>query len=311
MDIGKVICPHCGAENLRSPIITTCTKCFGSLQGAKPAPAKRTADGHLSTPTPEKESPPPPLTVTPIPSSSLPEATPLPTPTPTPSAPDLEPPDGRSPEAVAEEPTQEAPPGPPTSRAPSPPVEPEPSPAEPQPIPAVLDLGTPKGDQEVASAPSPPQEVDIQLRTSAPLAPEPAHEESAAPPVGADEPVAEQTPAPTAPAKQICPRCRAGNPPTYRYCAVCGAALGAADAQIACPRCGWENPQGQRACRRCGSALAQAPATTAPFAHTPPSGPWATRRGAAPTMQGKQAAAGCGIVLFVIWTIIVLSHMLR
>ena len=32
-----VICPHCGADNPLSPIVTMCSKCFGSLEGAKPA----------------------------------------------------------------------------------------------------------------------------------------------------------------------------------------------------------------------------------------------------------------------------------
>lgn len=34
----KVLCPHCGAENIKSSIITTCTRCLQSLEGARSAP---------------------------------------------------------------------------------------------------------------------------------------------------------------------------------------------------------------------------------------------------------------------------------
>ncbi|MFQ5810126.1 MAG: hypothetical protein ACE5JM_10955, partial [Armatimonadota bacterium] len=40
MAMEKIICPHCGAENIKSSIITTCTRCLESLKGAKDAPTE-------------------------------------------------------------------------------------------------------------------------------------------------------------------------------------------------------------------------------------------------------------------------------
>jgi hypothetical protein len=52
--VAKVICPHCGAENPKSPIVTTCQKCLQPLESAQPAPETPTAapaePERLSTP---------------------------------------------------------------------------------------------------------------------------------------------------------------------------------------------------------------------------------------------------------------------
>jgi ribosomal protein L40E len=125
---------------------------------------------------------------------------------------------------------------------------------------------------------------------------------------------------PVASGKQVCPRCRAGNPPSYRYCAVCGAPLAQSVPETrpagatVCPRCQWENPPGQRYCRGCGADLRQAamalgtpPATSAPRAPYAAGGPFARPRG-----QSKGAAsAGCAIMFILFWLFLVLSNVLR
>jgi hypothetical protein len=39
----NILCPHCGAENIKSSIITTCTRCLNSLKGGKTAPTEPAA----------------------------------------------------------------------------------------------------------------------------------------------------------------------------------------------------------------------------------------------------------------------------
>ncbi len=48
----KVICPHCGAENPKSLIVTTCLKCLGSLERAQPAPVEPVAQAPAPRPAP-------------------------------------------------------------------------------------------------------------------------------------------------------------------------------------------------------------------------------------------------------------------
>ena len=54
--MAEVICPHCGARNPKSFIVTTCSKCLQSLDGAEPAPREE---------SPEFDTPPPPAPVGP------------------------------------------------------------------------------------------------------------------------------------------------------------------------------------------------------------------------------------------------------
>jgi len=77
----------------------------------------------------------------------------------------------------------------------------------------------------------------------------------------------EEEPAPAralaAAERRVCPRCRAGNPPEYPFCAVCGEKLPApaeappiqAPEQTRCPRCHWDNPPGRLFCEGCGLDL--------------------------------------------------------
>jgi len=51
--LSKILCPHCGAENPQSLIVTTCHHCRGSLEGAQPT---------------EAPVPPPPVPIAPLPS---------------------------------------------------------------------------------------------------------------------------------------------------------------------------------------------------------------------------------------------------
>ena len=92
-----VICPHCGAENPHSPIVTMCSKCFGSLDGAKPAaPAAPAADGPVPTAPvttialSPSSAPVPPVPMPPrppdAPTTPAPPPPPAPQPPPPPSA---------------------------------------------------------------------------------------------------------------------------------------------------------------------------------------------------------------------------------
>lgn len=51
-EASKIICPHCGAENPKSLIVTTCLKCLGSLEGAQPAPTEPLAQAPAPEPPP-------------------------------------------------------------------------------------------------------------------------------------------------------------------------------------------------------------------------------------------------------------------
>ncbi|HEX9748129.1 MAG TPA: AAA family ATPase [Methylomirabilota bacterium] len=64
-----------------------------------------------------------------------------------------------------------------------------------------------------------------------------------------------------------CPRCRAENLPSHRFCVACGQAL-----QASCPRCGFAHEPGARFCGGCGQPiLASGPARFAsPETYTPP-----------------------------------------
>jgi len=55
MATDRVICPHCGAENVSSPIITMCSSCMGSLKGAKPAPEAAPEPTEAEEPRPPAE----------------------------------------------------------------------------------------------------------------------------------------------------------------------------------------------------------------------------------------------------------------
>jgi class 3 adenylate cyclase/tetratricopeptide (TPR) repeat protein len=56
-----------------------------------------------------------------------------------------------------------------------------------------------------------------------------------------------------------CPRCRADNPATHKFCSECGAPLVAT-----CPVCGQENPPAHRFCSACGAALGAEAERSAP-----------------------------------------------
>jgi membrane protease subunit (stomatin/prohibitin family) len=64
-----------------------------------------------------------------------------------------------------------------------------------------------------------------------------------------------------------CPKCSTLNPESARFCASCGEALGAAQAQgqtatgVACPQCGTTNPAGAKFCTNCGGELVAADIT--------------------------------------------------
>ena len=75
-------------------------------------------------------------------------------------------------------------------------------------------------------------------------------------------------PAP-APATVECPQCHAASPAGGRFCAGCGAPLGAAH----CTGCGAELPVGARFCAGCGQAVGAAPAPAAPAPAAPPTPP--------------------------------------
>jgi hypothetical protein len=64
-----------------------------------------------------------------------------------------------------------------------------------------------------------------------------------------------------------CPRCRADNLPSHRFCVECGQAL-----QASCPRCGFAHEPGARFCGGCGQPiLASDPVRFAsPETYTPP-----------------------------------------
>jgi predicted nucleic acid-binding Zn ribbon protein len=64
-----------------------------------------------------------------------------------------------------------------------------------------------------------------------------------------------------------CPRCRAENLPSHRFCVACGQAL-----QASCVRCGFVHEPGARFCGGCGQPILVAgPARFAsPETYTPP-----------------------------------------
>jgi membrane protease subunit (stomatin/prohibitin family) len=63
-----------------------------------------------------------------------------------------------------------------------------------------------------------------------------------------------QAPAQTQAAPTVtCPKCQAQNPATNKFCASCGAKLGAAT--VPCPKCKAEIPEGSKFCPECGAQL--------------------------------------------------------
>lgn len=109
----------------------------------------------------------------------------------------------------------------------------------------------------------PPRAAEVApIVTTEPVAPPP-------PPLMTERPVKveieeERRPArPPTPAERTeCPRCRAGNPPEYRFCAVCGERLPepsevpvATPERTTCPRCQRQNPPGRIFCQGCGLDL--------------------------------------------------------
>jgi len=122
MDSDRVICPHCGAENVKSPIITLCSSCMQSLEGAEPAPA-----------------PPAPVTDEPQPAPAAEPTDFAPARSPEVAAPEPGPPDTEPPAAEADDfqpPRAEAPPLEIPTIAPGEPGPPEPA----EPAPAVRPL---------------------------------------------------------------------------------------------------------------------------------------------------------------------------
>ncbi|MGQ9588177.1 MAG: SPFH domain-containing protein [Thermoplasmata archaeon] len=64
-----------------------------------------------------------------------------------------------------------------------------------------------------------------------------------------------QQPVQAAAVPQIaCPKCGAGNPPTNKFCASCGAKLG--PKTVPCPKCKAEVPEGTKFCPECGTPVA-------------------------------------------------------
>jgi len=184
----RVKCPHCGAENPKSLIVTVCHACAGSLVGA---------------------------------------------------------------EAVEEAPARE-PRGFGGTRLIS--LD------EPPARPPVLEPAAPVGPREAVGPGRdlPPPRMAPGLPTVPPVLPPPA---PSAPPVVAAPPVVPARPArPGAPpgTQNVCPNCRAANPPASTRCLSCGVELPAPPAPLgssetrACPRCALRQPAGRITCERCG-----------------------------------------------------------
>ena len=139
-----LICPHCGAENPKSLIVTMCTQCHGSLDGAKAAPSTLSA----ARPASSVISPPWPTVLEPTPEPAPPprtrrEPTPTHTPVPPPepdfdaiaTAPVQPPPVQPPPPQLPPKP--EVPPRPETPPRPAPQVAPVRHPAQPSSLPRV------------------------------------------------------------------------------------------------------------------------------------------------------------------------------
>lgn len=93
--MAKVICPHCGAENPKSLIVTTCQQCLQSLESATPAPkapSEAPPEGSGSQQEPPPTPPGPVAAVEPPPSSVPPAETEVSPPSWTPPTVELPPP---------------------------------------------------------------------------------------------------------------------------------------------------------------------------------------------------------------------------
>lgn len=297
MAIDKVICPNCGAENIQSPIITTCSSCMGSLEGAEKAAARpRLMEEVAAPPAPEppeaavpieevEEPPAPAAPEPPAPPAAVEEAVALPPPVP---------PEAPAPPAVVEEVEELPPPAPP--EPPTPPVAVE----EPEEIPPPE---APAVEEQPAEEPPP---FDFRPRRSEDISPITTTEPIVVPPppLVTEEPVRveiEEGPPvrPLRPTERVvCPRCRAGNPPEYGFCAVCGERLPGPTEEVPveapertrCPRCQQENPKGRFFCDGCGLDLRLELAEVEGKPWSPPA--HATRPRLRPTQPGVSQTSG-------------------
>jgi hypothetical protein len=243
MATDKVICPQCGAVNIESPLITMCSTCLGSLEGAQPAPEPAPSPAREMAPRRELQ----PAAEAPPEAPSVLDAEPEPVtepeaPEPPPPAEPVVPEPPAAPEPIKFEPARTpdipAPPPPPSPLEAAAPPAPEP-PAEAPPAPPERESFQPARSPDVgptvsgplyAELPSPTGPADFQPRRSEvpPL-------EIPTIPSGAS--VAEPTGEPAGPAfralKVICPNCRAANPPNFLRCNLCNTPLPTAAADTA------------------------------------------------------------------------------